>query len=147
VSRIFAPTTYIFFASAIPVISFGEQLDRDTSKLYLHCEDNCNCDLQKSLLRFSLYAFLFCSFYIKLRELHMLLCLVRWTPHSSTNVGIHFVVWDSSLVVWGAATAYSWRRRTNGYHVYVYVQLCKRSKRDWTKTFPGLDWMVRNGSM
>lgn len=29
--RIFAPTTYIFFASAIPVISFGEQLDRDTN--------------------------------------------------------------------------------------------------------------------
>lgn len=31
--RIFAPTTYIFFASAIPVISFGEQLDRDTEGL------------------------------------------------------------------------------------------------------------------
>ncbi|MCO5611583.1 hypothetical protein L7F22_065836 [Adiantum nelumboides] len=29
--RIFAPTTYIFFASAIPVISFGEQLDRATN--------------------------------------------------------------------------------------------------------------------
>eukprot|EP01018_Ginkgo_biloba_P009621 Gb_40707 [translate_table: standard] len=29
--RILAPTTYIFFASAIPVISFGEQLDRDTN--------------------------------------------------------------------------------------------------------------------
>ncbi|KAM1659145.1 hypothetical protein ACFXTN_043234 [Malus domestica] len=28
--RILAPTTYIFFASAIPVISFGEQLDRST---------------------------------------------------------------------------------------------------------------------
>ncbi|XP_076922662.1 putative boron transporter 2 [Bidens hawaiensis] len=28
--RILAPTTYIFFASAIPVISFGEQLQRDT---------------------------------------------------------------------------------------------------------------------
>ncbi|KAK8655896.1 hypothetical protein V6N13_108460 [Hibiscus sabdariffa] len=28
--RIFAPTTYIFFASAIPVISFGEQLERNT---------------------------------------------------------------------------------------------------------------------
>ncbi|KAH9766397.1 Boron transporter 1 [Citrus sinensis] len=27
---ILAPTTYIFFASAIPVISFGEQLDRET---------------------------------------------------------------------------------------------------------------------
>lgn len=28
--RILAPTTYIFFASAIPVISFGEQLERET---------------------------------------------------------------------------------------------------------------------
>ncbi|KAK7412858.1 hypothetical protein VNO78_04546 [Psophocarpus tetragonolobus] len=28
--RVLAPTTYIFFASAIPVISFGEQLERDT---------------------------------------------------------------------------------------------------------------------
>ncbi|KAH9313844.1 hypothetical protein KI387_022471, partial [Taxus chinensis] len=28
---ILAPTTYIFFASAIPVISFGEQLDRSTN--------------------------------------------------------------------------------------------------------------------
>ncbi|XP_071692011.1 boron transporter 4-like isoform X3 [Rutidosis leptorrhynchoides] len=25
-----APTTYIFFASALPVIAFGEQLNRDT---------------------------------------------------------------------------------------------------------------------
>ncbi|KAG2288158.1 hypothetical protein Bca52824_047762 [Brassica carinata] len=29
--RILAPTTYIFFASAIPVISFGEQLERSTA--------------------------------------------------------------------------------------------------------------------
>ncbi|KAF6167773.1 hypothetical protein GIB67_027551 [Kingdonia uniflora] len=29
--RILAPTTYIFFASAIPVISFGEQLDSNTN--------------------------------------------------------------------------------------------------------------------
>ncbi|KAL8457815.1 hypothetical protein ACS0TY_035622 [Phlomoides rotata] len=29
--RILAPTTYIFFASAIPVISFGEQLQRNTN--------------------------------------------------------------------------------------------------------------------
>ncbi|PPD79514.1 hypothetical protein GOBAR_DD23575 [Gossypium barbadense] len=28
--RILAPTTYIFFASALPVIAFGEQLSRDT---------------------------------------------------------------------------------------------------------------------
>ena len=31
--RILAPTTYIFFASAIPVISFGEQLERNTGKI------------------------------------------------------------------------------------------------------------------
>jgi len=31
--RILAPTTYIFFASAIPVISFGEQLERSTGML------------------------------------------------------------------------------------------------------------------
>jgi len=30
-----APTTYIFFASAIPVISFGEQLQRDTGTLLI----------------------------------------------------------------------------------------------------------------
>ncbi|KAF6147071.1 hypothetical protein GIB67_036790 [Kingdonia uniflora] len=29
--RILAPTTYIFFASVIPVISFGEQLERNTN--------------------------------------------------------------------------------------------------------------------
>ncbi|GMI80964.1 REQUIRES HIGH BORON 5 [Hibiscus trionum] len=28
--QILAPTTYIFFASALPVIAFGEQLSRDT---------------------------------------------------------------------------------------------------------------------
>lgn len=46
--RILAPTTYIFFASAIPVISFGEQLERNTG--------NCNSwitlilDLQPTIL-------------------------------------------------------------------------------------------------
>lgn len=29
-NRILAPTAYIFFASALPVIAFGEQLNRDT---------------------------------------------------------------------------------------------------------------------
>ncbi|GAB4837558.1 Probable boron transporter 7 [Ancistrocladus abbreviatus] len=30
--RILAPTTYVFFASALPVIAFGEQLNRDTDR-------------------------------------------------------------------------------------------------------------------
>nr|DAD39618.1 TPA_asm: hypothetical protein HUJ06_013941 [Nelumbo nucifera] len=38
---ILAPTTYIFFASAIPVISFGEQLDRNTGNTdKLYCGSN-----------------------------------------------------------------------------------------------------------
>jgi hypothetical protein len=32
---ILAPTTYIFFASALPVIAFGEQLRRDTGCYFL----------------------------------------------------------------------------------------------------------------
>ncbi|KAI8026447.1 DNA topoisomerase 1 beta [Camellia lanceoleosa] len=38
--RILPPTTYIFFASAVPVISFGEQLDRNTGeKLAMELEE------------------------------------------------------------------------------------------------------------
>ena len=33
--RILAPTFYIFFASALPVIAFGEQLSRDTGNCSL----------------------------------------------------------------------------------------------------------------
>lgn len=34
-TRIFAPTAYIFFASALPVIAFGEQLSRDTGTAFV----------------------------------------------------------------------------------------------------------------
>lgn len=34
--RILAPTTYIFFASALPVIAFGEQLSKETGIYLLH---------------------------------------------------------------------------------------------------------------
>ena len=34
--RILAPTTYIFFASALPVIAFGEQLSRDTGTVFVY---------------------------------------------------------------------------------------------------------------
>ncbi|KVH99799.1 Bicarbonate transporter, eukaryotic [Cynara cardunculus var. scolymus] len=37
-SRILAPTAYIFFASALPVIAFGEQLNKDTgTNRYIMC--------------------------------------------------------------------------------------------------------------
>jgi hypothetical protein len=50
--RILAPTTYIFFASAIPVISFGEQLERSTgnggAKFYVFVL--CVCEFEFSLV-------------------------------------------------------------------------------------------------
>jgi hypothetical protein len=47
--RILAPTTYIFFASAIPVISFGEQLERDTG-IGHKLQKYVTSDLQKNIL-------------------------------------------------------------------------------------------------
>ena len=47
--RILAPTTYIFFASAIPVISFGEQLERDTGTLLFDCCLNFATNFQVSI--------------------------------------------------------------------------------------------------
>jgi len=59
VDRIFAPTTYIFFASALPVIAFGEQLSRDTGffiffsypvylNIYVCTKDVCNVNTLRS---------------------------------------------------------------------------------------------------
>jgi hypothetical protein len=39
---ILAPTTYIFFASALPVIAFGEQLRRDTGCYFLSSSSSPN---------------------------------------------------------------------------------------------------------
>lgn len=50
-ARILAPTTYIFFASALPVIAFGEQLSRETGSFTFQTFDEsilkvigCICD-------------------------------------------------------------------------------------------------------
>ncbi|XP_027939770.1 probable boron transporter 7 isoform X1 [Vigna unguiculata] len=49
--KILAPTFYIFFASALPVIAFGEQLNRDTGKTFL----------QQFVVTFSGQCYAFCS--------------------------------------------------------------------------------------
>lgn len=51
--RILAPTTYVFFASALPVIAFGEQLSRETgnsSCLSLCYDDGPHISSKSSLL-------------------------------------------------------------------------------------------------
>ena len=42
VTRILAPTMYIFFASALPVIAFGEQLSTATSET-TSCQGRSQC--------------------------------------------------------------------------------------------------------
>ncbi|KAF2576885.1 hypothetical protein F2Q68_00001965 [Brassica cretica] len=65
--RILAPTTYIFFASAIPVISFGEQLERSTGKVST----------------FSQF-----PFFIKRFEIWILKSR-RWSSHGCSDLSIH----------------------------------------------------------
>jgi len=68
--RILAPTTYIFFASAIPVISFGEQLERNTginmnsarNFLFSSVEYSFSKKVDVSLLKS-------CTFFFHLRQL------------------------------------------------------------------------------
>lgn len=43
--RILAPTAYIFFASVLPVIAFGEQLSRETGQFELYRTIDVSFDL------------------------------------------------------------------------------------------------------
>lgn len=54
--RILAPTAYIFFASALPVIAFGEQLNRETGTILVYT----------NLFLFTKCAFFFFSFFLYL---------------------------------------------------------------------------------
>uniref|UniRef100_A0A6N2N2A6 Bicarbonate transporter-like transmembrane domain-containing protein n=1 Tax=Salix viminalis TaxID=40686 RepID=A0A6N2N2A6_SALVM len=57
--RILAPTTYIFFASAIPVISFGEQLERNTDGVLTAVQTLAStavCGIIHSIIRGSTFA-------------------------------------------------------------------------------------------
>lgn len=123
--RILAPTTYIFFASAIPVISFGEQLERNTGELNYNLKSRhvvC-CNL-----------------------IHVTyLCLHgfgRWCSNSSSNSGIDCTLWHHTLHHRRTASADSWSRRAHRAHVHLHVQLRQRSCRSRSKHVPGMDGMV-----
>lgn len=99
--RILAPTTYIFFASAIPVISFGEQLERNTGKTFFFFF----CSF------WSVYALLYCYFSgICLTRCILWLCATDGTltavqTLSSTALCgvIHSIIGGQPLLILGVA--------------------------------------------
>lgn len=98
--RILAPTTYIFFASAIPVISFGEQLERSTGMLSFLC------------IEIIIYG-------VDLTYITKNTC--RWVNNCSSNSGFNCIMWDYALYNWRPTPANSWSCRTNCAYVYIHV--------------------------
>lgn len=120
--RILAPTTYIFFASAIPVISFGEQLERNTGKWIL-------------FFRFSLgILVILCA-----KKLYI---LYRWNSHCCSNSCINCTMWYYPFNYWRAASPHTRCSWANSSDVHIHVQLCKGSRGFGTQTIPTLDRMV-----
>jgi len=119
--RILAPTTYIFFASAIPVISFGEQLERNTGKWMF--------------FRFSLLVF---WSYCVLRSS----ILYRGNSHCCSDSCINCTMWYYPLNYWRATSPHTRCSWANSSDVHIHVQLCKGSRGFGTQTIPTLDRMV-----
>lgn len=107
--RILAPTTYIFFASAIPVISFGEQLDRNTGITI------------SSIFRVTMFCWYFGG-----HSLQMLnwISFSRWNSDRSADSCINITLWCYSFNPWRATSPHPWCSWANSSHVYLYVQFC-----------------------
>jgi len=119
-----APTFYIFFASALPVIVFGQQLHRDTGKtisFYQHSNiwANSYCHLvdTKSWLMFLLVSF------------HMVF-FDRWNYGHSGNNGIYCYLWNYPLNIWWPTFVDFRSCWTHCHNVHLLVQYLP--KNPWT---------------
>lgn len=114
-NRILAPTTYIFFASAIPVITFGEQLERDTGTtttlLLLH--------LLSLILVRDVNLCVFVSFCY----------LVRWEDNSCSNLSFNCIMWSDTFHYRRPAIVDSRCCRAYCYNVHLHVQLRQKQTR------------------
>lgn len=106
--RILAPTTYIFFASAIPVISFGEQLERNTGK-------TCFCSILQLLVSYFSYV---ANSLVK----NSLFC--RWNHNSSADTCINCTLWCNTLNHRWTTTTHTWCSWAHSLNVHLYVQFC-----------------------
>lgn len=129
--RILAPTTYIFFASAIPVISFGEQLERNTGKSYFFLFFlECLCTLV------SLFQ---CHFS---NQMHYLITYYRWNFNCSSNSRINGPLWCHPLNYWRTTLAHTRSCWTNSIDVYIHVWLCEGQEGFGEGTLFSMDRMV-----
>lgn len=106
--RILAPTTYIFFASALPVIAFGEQLSRDTGSSFASAAS---------------FLILWLKFIIILLRMNLSIVYFvgRWKIEHSRNTSFNGHMWNHTFNYWRAATTYCRSCRTNHHHVYLFV--------------------------
>lgn len=101
---ILAPTTYIFFASALPVIAFGEQLNKDTGSFAFQSFDESNF----------LKAIKCISDTISSTNL---ICIIRWEPEHCGNFSFYSYLWNHSFNT-RRTTSYD-TRSCRTYYYYV----------------------------
>lgn len=129
--RILAPTMYIFFASALPVIAFGEQLSRDTGA-------SCNVDKIWFVLNFVSINWKRGSYF----NLFIILIVLRWKIEHCGNISLNCAVWNYPLNLWGTAFADFRCGRTNSYNVHLLVHFLPRPARFRRRALYSLGWMV-----
>lgn len=134
-ARILAPTTYIFFASALPVIAFGAQLNRDTGWSILHHILAC-----RHILSVAPNGHPLTKRQYELGLIGLFWC--RWNLEHSWNLGFYSYLWHNTLHCGWATSLGIGSCRTNCYNVHVLVWLCKRKGRSGTRTVSCLGWMV-----
>lgn len=100
--RILAPAAYIFFASALPVVAFGEQLSRETGH--------------------SLRPFLISDVFMKQCHWVRVCFMLRRELEHWWDASVHRHLWSDPLDFWGAAVANPRRCRAHHNHVLVFVQ-------------------------
>lgn len=122
---ILAPTMYIFFASALPVIAFGEQLSKETGRQdfpwskYTRSRSKVQVDIE--------------------------LTCCRWSSEHGWNLSLHSYLRHPALDTWWAADVNRRSRGADCNHVHVSLQFRQRAWRSGSASLLGLGRMVSDG--
>lgn len=127
--RILAPTTYVFFASALPVIAFGEQLSRETGKQF-----STMLVLNQNYRYLQIYFLLIVAY--EYFHYH------RWEFKHCGNSYVYGLVWYLAFHFWWTTSADIRSCRAHGYNVQLFVQLRQRKTGSWTPFVSSLGWLV-----
>ena len=124
--RLLAPTTYIFFASALPVIAFGEQLSRETGEF--------------GFPNYSVYSKV-------IRKRYNRGYVYRWKAKHGRDAGFHCTMRDHTLDLWRPAPADFGRGGAHHCHVFLHVQLREREERFGPQSVLGVDRLVGDSNI